>query len=282
MAEYKRNHYNTEALVKEFTERGAPFYLFDKNKPKEGVKRRNTGNVFWKSNIYVAPREDGGRDVSVERVFIKGIEDRALPVFSKIRDSVRSGKHFDLSPAEKKALDEFQILQFKRVPEIWEQVPHMVDQGGAVKLAIERIEAEVGPLNDDDRSELESQRVSRDIFLRARVGFIADEMPLSRFAFANRGLYVACVPDSRKAFVVGSCPQARLGGKGKPLIDHAVEMWLPISHDIAVSPGGDFGTVFVKTLNADEVRRLNKQITRQSRMIGGRSPELLHSLINAR
>lgn len=281
MADYKRNHYNTEALVKEFTDKDE-FYLFDKDKPEKGVAHRNARNVFWQSNIYVAPTADGGRDVSVERDFIKRIEDRALPIFSKIRSAVRNGRHLSLSRAKKSALDEFQILQFKRVPEIWEQVPHMVDQERAVELAIERIEAEFGPLNADDRRELASQRVRREIFLRARVGFITDEMPLSRFAFANRGLYVARVPDCRKAFVIGSCPQARKGGEGKPLIDPVVEMWLPISHDIAISPGGPIGTIVTRTLSAEQVRRLNLQIARQSRMIGGRSPELLQSLTHAR
>jgi hypothetical protein len=57
---------------------------------------------------------------------------------------------------------------------------------------------------------------------------------------------------------------------------------MPISHDVAVSPGGGMLDERLVNTSADGIRGINRATLLNSQVIAGRSPELVASLVGIR
>ena len=94
----------------------------------------------------------------------------------------------------------------------------------------------------------------------------------------NKGLRIGIIRKDTKSFVIGSNPILKMSH----LADTSSEFWLPIAHDIAITPYGSRHTEEISELEDQKVRSLNEKIFEQSTKIAGCSKKLLCSLSNKR
>ncbi|VAX18350.1 hypothetical protein MNBD_NITROSPINAE04-21, partial [hydrothermal vent metagenome] len=95
----------------------------------------------------------------------------------------------------------------------------------------------------------------------------------------NKGLGITRISSANKSFIIGSFPVLKLTNDGRThLSDPTVEAWLPIAHDIIVTPALEKGEEKLVALNDKSVRRLNMLFAKQSTTIAGRSEKLIRSL----
>jgi len=116
-----------------------------------------------------------------------------------------------------------------------------------------------------------------------KVGALRIGGPLVLEALGNKGLGVARVMSAKKSFIIGSFPILKLTNDNRAhLSDPTVEVWLPIAHDIAITPFFTKGKEKLVSIDDRNIRKLNEAITRQSTIIAGRSEKLIRSLISQR
>ncbi|RWN09484.1 MAG: hypothetical protein EOR94_29765 [Mesorhizobium sp.] len=113
----------------------------------------------------------------------------------------------------------------------------------------------------------------------AKVKALGRAAPRVVAALASRGLAIARIANPGSSFVIGSLPIVRLQDGKRTLDDPGVEAWLPIAHDVAVSPGGAANQEIFADIDNQNVDLLNQYVFRQSTEIAGRSRELLSSLV---
>ena len=104
-------------------------------------------------------------------------------------------------------------------------------------------------------------------------------------ALGQRGVCVAAIKRRNKGFIIGSFPVVKFTEPGRTsLLDPKVELWLPIAHDVAVSPGPfPAGRESVVEVKEDRhIRHINETIFRQSTTIAGLSEKLISSIANSR
>jgi hypothetical protein len=146
-----------------------------------------------------------------------------------------------------------------------------------LERAINTFESNSRSLTNDELAELQKQEVISRIRQNANEKALANAQGDALKSLRNKGLVVARVHNPNKSLVIGSLPvvirDSRKGTSG---------VWLPLSHDIAVSPGGGRGTERLIYLNDQILREINMTTYRQSTWIAGRSEQLLSSIARAR
>ena len=93
-------------------------------------------------------------------------------------------------------------------------------------------------------------------------------------------MLIAVISVPRESFVIGSCPIARFH-RGIPLTRPEVQFWLSIASDVSVSPYFACGREKCVEVRDPFVRKINREIFRQSSAIAGRSEKLIASLSRA-
>ena len=91
---------------------------------------------------------------------------------------------------------------------------------------------------------------------------------------------IAFISVPRESFVIGSCPIARFH-RGIPLTRRDVQFWLPIASDMSVSPYFSCGWEKCVEVRDPFVRKINREIFRQSSAIARRSEKLIASFSRA-
>ncbi|MGJ8560972.1 MAG: hypothetical protein ACSHX3_12115 [Litorimonas sp.] len=87
-----------------------------------------------------------------------------------------------------------------------------------------------------------------------------------------------------KSWIIGSSPHVRFSNGGTDsLYDLRTELWLPISYDIAVSPGPylapkEAGVFILDDTHHKVIQTFNNSIFRQSSEVASQSPTLLRAL----
>ncbi len=175
----------------------------------------------------------------------------------------------------------FLFHQWKRSPDVQRRFFAKFDQ--IVPEFVERFENEHRALTVEERAMLESPEMMQRIQNNVRVSSMADRGERVERALAMRGIAIAALHHPRKSFVIGTNPVVRFPPGGIPLTDPRVELWLPIASDVAVCSYGEPKSERIfPSLDAAQVRTLNRTIFEQSTVIAARSPELIASLARPR
>jgi hypothetical protein len=112
-----------------------------------------------------------------------------------------------------------------------------------------------------------------------RVNSLRERSPVIRDALEGRGLVFARVVNPKKSLILASRPVVKVTGSGTTILsDERVQAWLPISPNLAVSPGYKRTPEYVVDLTTTQVRLMNLAFAEQSTQIVGRSRELIASL----
>lgn len=282
MSEPKRHHYVPKVLLRNFVDEAGELFVYDKDVPLEGIRRRSPTMVLRELHLYTTVSATGERDSSQEQRYQR-LETSARPVLDKLIDAARAGRLPALVPAEKLLWDEFIYEQWRRVPEQHRSLYKESDWEAQIADAVKSLELRIGrALRSDELDQVAEFSVERRFRHGVLVGALGKQSTNALATLGNRGLFIGRAPVGR-SFVVGSRPIVRFRSPTSDrLDDHGVEFWLPIAHDVIVSPGAARGTEQMLDLDIAMVRKVNRAAWKQSSKVVAKSAQLLTSLLAQR
>lgn len=277
-----KHHFVPKLILRHFTDENGKLFFFDRRVPDIGVRPSTPTKIFRQNHLYSTIAPDGSKDPQLEGDISK-IETRADEVVTKIIDNVRRGLAPSLSDQEKMLWDEFTLLQWKRTPQSLEKYMNPDAANESIDQLIAEFEQHQRRLTQNEREQL-NQPGARDRLIQNIKVDVVRRRPNKSISFLNeRGIGIAVISNKDKSFVIGSNPIVKLNHPGRSHIsDHSTEVWFPISHDIAITPGLDRGSEIIVEMKDSNLRNLNLLIAKQSTVVAGRSKRLVESLIDPR
>lgn len=250
--------------------------MFDARHAERGVYCTQPKNAFVKRDLNAIKHADGSRNVALEGRF-SALEGDVKFVLDKIITAARARQLPGLSRREREVWDLFTYFQYKRAPDVYERIGVLADFESTVMSTLQEIEGQLGrQLTEFERAPLTCpqsiDRIKHNSMVVAR-GRIPPEM---FGALSSRGIAIGLISRPDKCFIVGDHPHIRT--QGIDLNDDRQEFWLPISSDVAVSPGGRTSVEQFVSIGRKHVHTFNKWIARNSNVIGARSKALVHNL----
>lgn len=280
----KRQHFIAQMLLRRFADENGKLFFFSKNFPAKGVLATTPRNLFCQNHIYTAEDKHGAMDVGLERSYAE-LEGLANGVIEKIVMSARRGGKPHLTAEERGIWDFFFYNQWKRVPDFHlkflatEQFNFKLKEAGAA------FAANVRPFTPSEERELQDPVWQERVKQNAKIHALTRASPRILAFLKGKGLGIAVIRNADKSFVIGSFPVVKLAHPGREHpADPTVEIWLPIAHDVAVSPAPvpSSEELLVEIHDDSPVRAINAAIFRQSTAIAGRSQKLIASLVRSR
>ncbi|WP_316359769.1 DUF4238 domain-containing protein [Devosia sp.] len=283
MSEPKRHHFVPQLLLRNFVNDDGLLFYFDKSAPYPAIRARSPKVVLNEWHLYTSVGSDGSRDVSQELAYSR-LENLAKPVIDKIIAAARTRQVPHLSTMEKRTWDVFLYEQWRRVPEVLKGLYSEEDWQRQINDAVLDIEAKIDrPLSADECAEVASFRDTARFRQSVLVKALGKQSRRTVGVLNSRGLSIGVAPQGR-SFVIGSKPTVRFSSPTSTRLDDpGVEFWLPIAHDVIVSPGSadpSYEQLFF--LDTPMVRKVNAMATGQSTKIVARSESLLRSLLRPR
>jgi hypothetical protein len=279
MADFKNNHYVPEMLLKRFMNVKRELFYFNKKKPEKSIEHRNPSSIFCVPNLYVDIDKTGKRDVSLESEVYSKLDNEANQVIEKIIVATRKSLLPQLSVEEKLIWDQFLFQQWQRTPDAQVEFNKTYSFEDEYRASLENFEKQVRPLNAFEKLIMDSALTKDRVHKSAHIQNLKRDNQMPVQVLGSRGLGIAKISNPETSFIVGSFPVVRLSYDGKTLADPTTEVWLPIAHDIIVTPCGKKHEEKLVELNSAKVRKMNELICKQSSEIASRSPELLCSLL---
>lgn len=278
MSSPKRHHYIPRMLLKRFSNEHGIFYVFDKRNPDKGVHKRKLENLFVERHLYTQVDAKGAKDVSVETEYLSSLESKASRLFKKLVFAARRGDAPCLTPVEKDICIEFFYCQHMRVPE----------RGGRTKEeAYQRSRRRIDFMSrfrSPQEGELPiayEDGTFRRLWKNARSEILRIENPVVIDVLSQKQIGVAVIrkPKPRRSFVIGSNPVLKLAHSNRAhLNDPAIDFWLPLSRDVAVSfCSGERDKIVA--LRDRHIESLNRNAFDQSAVIAGCTRELIEALL---
>jgi hypothetical protein len=280
MTEYKNNHYVPQWLLKRFMSDKGELFYFDKNRPEKPIQHRDPSKVFCEANLYVDIDKTGKRDVSLESEVYSELDNNAKLVTEKIVAAARKSLLPQLSDDEKLILDQFMFQQWQRTPDAQVEFNKAYNFEDEYRTSLEKYEKQVRPLNAFEKLIMDGALTKNRLHNSARILNLKRDDQVPVWLLGSRGLGIAKVSDSRTSYIVGSFPVVRLSYDGKTLADPTTEVWLPIAHDVIITPSGKKHEEKLVELDRAKVRKMNELICKQSSKIASRSREVLCSLLS--
>ncbi len=278
----RRHHFVPMLLLRNFVTTNGLLYAFNKDTPERGVFPVKPENIFVAKHLYSEISADGQKDDWLEKKY-SAIEASANQVIKKILSETRAGHTPSLSEKEKSDWNLFFYYQWKRVPDHHSQIGLVSSYEKTLRQAIKEFERQHRPITKKEKADLENPTTQKRMKQSALVKALADPGSEVQDILSKKGIGIARVTNPKKSFVIGSQPVVKFTHLGRAhLTDPSVEVWLPISSDIAVSPSPHEGRITVHNLKDGDVRYLNEAICRSSTMIAGRSAALVKSLARIR
>jgi hypothetical protein len=279
----KRNHFVPEMVSRRFADDSGRLFFFNKQFPEKGVLATTPKNLFVVGHLYTQLESDGTKDVSVERT-LAALESVADQIIKKIVTAARAGQEPNLTTDEKEIWDQFFFNQWKRVPDSHERSFTYSEFEEFVRTSLEKFETLVRPLTAEEREKMNDPKELARIRQNARARMVAKPGGETVKMLGSKGLLVAIIARPNKSFIIGSRPVVKLNYPGRAhFADPSVEVWFPLAHDVAVTPGLSQGTEKLAEMNEDrDIRGINEAIFKQSTAIAGRSPALVASLAGVR
>jgi hypothetical protein len=279
MAEFKNNHYVPEMLLKRFMSEGGELFYYDKRNPNKPIEHRNPSSVFCEKNLYVQVDKQKNRDTSLEKDIFSRLDNDSNLVIEKIVRASRNSELPKLSVEEKSKLDEFLFQQWRRTPDFEKTILTPTHIDNAFERTVSSFEETFGSLTPEKLAEIKSNPTRSRIVKGAKILALKKSNGDAMDALSKRGLGIVKITDAKKSFIIGSFPVVKCAFPDSPyLSDLSVEVWMPISHDVAITPWGIRGQEKLVGITSEDVRILNKMIFKQSSEIAGRAKALISSI----
>ncbi|HEV7305182.1 DUF4238 domain-containing protein [Ensifer sp.] len=274
----KRHHFVPEMLQKRFVNDQAGLWTYDSRRAESGVRADMPKNLFLEGHLYTHVAKSGAKDVSLEVDFSR-LEALADPLITKMIDAMSKNRRPLLTADERAVWDEFFLQQWRRVPDLRDELMSVEAYRDAIEEAIDDFSKNVRPVSDGEREKYLAADKMKSARNNLHITTLKSQSGIIRNALAGRGLIFARVTNPRKSLILASRPVVKVtSGAVKLLSDERVHAWLPISPDLAVSPGYYGGGTAVVDLTDGQVRHMNLAFAEQSRQIAGRSEALIKSL----
>ena len=281
----KATHYIPRFLLAEFANHKGFLFIFDKKMEK--LYEMTPQNAFLENHLTrMYDLESGEYSYEAEKI-LSDIESQAAPVVCKIINCARKRRNPGLSSIEREHWGLFYHSMCRRNPEFAEEMLKHDEQFDDVfYMACKRVLQQQG-MNVPSRERIDSHpilsKAKNHMKKNNKARFASGDHEFlqadaKRFA-REAGLLIAVIQQPRRSFVIGSHSVANV-----PRVrnrDRAHGAWLPIAHDVIVTPTSSPRIELVPLLdrNSDDfIRRINAASFRQSRFVAGRSESLLHSL----
>ena len=219
-------------------------------------------NLFVKSHLHTSVDSGGNKNVVVEELLAE-LEGPVSEVIDKIVDAARQQKTPDLTHAEKEAWCQYFYLQWRRVPEVRDQVLSKVVPE-ELKMQLSKYFGSIEEVN----------RNIKNVWVES----LPNSSKNVHSVLMNKGLGIVVAQNLEHSFIVGSHPTVKFSHPGRAhLSDSSVEYWFPLASDVAVSPCGG-RTERLALADGNVVQTINRYISRQSTVIAGCSRELISSI----
>jgi len=185
------------------------------------------------------------------------------------------------SERDREALSAFFIAQYRRSPDLHNTVAGRRHVEAAVAEIAAEWKAAGQALPGDQRSGVESERLTKRIRGNLLAANAADPLLTASAAMMQRGFVTGIIRLSRRSFVLGSTPFARFMSpqRRQDLGDPGAELWLPVAHDVALCSHGVPGlSRLLEIVRDGDVRKVNGSIVRASTVFASASRELVEAL----
>ncbi|KOF22562.1 hypothetical protein AC244_03330 [Ensifer adhaerens] len=253
----KRHHFVPEMLQKRFVNEQGGLWTYDSRRTENGVRADMPGNLFLEGHLYMHVGKDGVKDVSLEQDFSR-LEGLADPLISKMIDATAKNRHPLLTADERVIWDQFFLQQWRRVPDIRNDLMSVEAYRRAIEEAIDEFSKNVRPVSDDEREKYLAADKMKSARNNLHVNTLKSQSPVIRNALAGRGLIFARVVNPRKSLILASRPVVKVtSSTAKLLSDERVHAWLAITPSLAVSPGYYGAGTHIIDLTDDQVRLMN-------------------------
>ena len=292
----RRHHYIPKMLLKNFCDDGT-LWVGDRTNKK--IYQCTPENVFVKKDLYMRSSIDVPKnydekewlsDIIMSDEYEKTlsqIESDAAPAIRRIIEQTRCNQCPQLSPEDRNHWKQFMLAIARRTPESRARVmPESFDDifYEATKKVAEKDSYMGLPDKDSFYSDPRISKLKDIIKSNNDAMFAAGDHPrgweeVERFC-REQGLYAVVIGMPNRSFVIGSHGLAIVQSSYKN--DPAQGSWLPIAHDVAITPTSipDKEYFYRLDRNSDLViKRINRASAAQSQIIAGRSKALICSLM---
>ena len=273
----KKQHFVPQMLLNEFTDDAGWLHWARIQDPV--IRRARPAELFHKKHLYSTVSAAGAKDPVMER-FLSLLEFEAAQIIRVIIANVRAGRTPNLSPDQRSIWYFFFLVQWRRTPEnqrscmsdaeVTEMLHDILDK---VREKLPERASEIEALSQPEAIE----RTIRNVRVQSLLRLSTEVMDV----LERRSISILRITNPKKSFIIGSRPVVKMTSPGRTdLNDPSVEMWLPISSDIAMGAGQGGGAVDLHLLSdARPVRQLNEAIAAQSGTVAARSPALVRSIL---
>jgi hypothetical protein len=277
MSEPKRQHSVPEMLQQRFADACGLLWFFDKQRPELGVRATSPNNLFVRHRQYTLMHDDGTRTWDLEERYSK-MEGYMHVLVEQIVPRVLKGRYPLLPPTSRRLLDLFVYEQWRRVPEVYDQLMSEDEFSSLLRLTMDEYERLHQPLADVEREKFASKEYRKAERKRARVISLSRTNGSILKMLSAKGLFFARTPRKR-SFLLGSAPVVKLNppGPGK-LSDPQVEVWLAIDPSVAVVLAGNDADGHIVEMSDQGIRKINQIIARQCEIFAGRDEALVAAI----
>ncbi|MDP8245886.1 MAG: DUF4238 domain-containing protein [Candidatus Hinthialibacter antarcticus] len=273
----KKHHYIPKFILDNFTDKNG-YIHFSKTGISKSVEKSKPQNFFIQNHLYSSINESNEKDTSFE-IELSKIESEVSPVIRKIITSTRKKNLPNLYEDEKNKWDYFFYYQIKRVPEFYSKIVDNFEK--YLDYAIDTFEQTERPLEEYEKELIQDEEVKKRLKKNSTIVALGRNEKKVLDILNKRGLAILYIQKQNQSFIMGSNPAIRIPNHGKTrLDDDGVELWLPISFDIAISPSFTNPPEILQIAEMEEIRHINELSFKQSSIIAGKSPKLIQSLVN--
>ena len=266
----KRQHTVPRFLLNNFVDGNGKLHCFDRKRDR--AYATSSENAFVQSHMYTL-RKQGVVDSFTAEHALSEIEGKTARALDQVIVNARAGKAPNLAPLDKDLLDQFVLIQFRRVAERVNRLK-ADEQQNLMEEVIVAVERELP--NKDVRSvmaEIGLDRIFKNSWITSLAYQAPDWLP-------TKGLAVVHSPAGCDRLLIGSDP-VLLAGDDRRKPDG--EVILPIASDVAISLAMKRGEerLFVDNRRMKLVRMINSHVFRQSETVAAASGHILDRLVAA-
>ena len=269
-------------LIKNFCENGQVWVC---HKNEKRIFKVSPNNIFKENNSYASYDLDNFQVKSDKHeVTLSGIESDAAPVVRKIIAHSRCNEHPKLSLSERRVWKAFYCASCRRTPEFARKLLNLDGFDDVFHLVCEQLLHQTG-IDCPDKEVLAREvalRPAKDVVKQnTKARFASGDHPrlkahVERFS-RETGLMISVIRRPNRSFVIGS-HGISIVPRGK-----AIGGWLPIAHDVAVTPTAYADREILLALDNDHdqiIRAVNRASFQSSQFVAAISESLIRSLMN--
>ena len=272
----RRHHFVPAWLLRRFAAEDGFVWWWSRDLTAGNVLKQRPEGVFCRRDLNARLLDDGSLDQSVE-ITLGVMDDQIENITQKLLVQGRAGKPPNLTASDKRILDKFLFVQFKRSPE-WrtEEMEREVFRkltGAELPTGMPtRIDSSISP-------SLSSQ--ARNVLQNDYVESLLLDDPEVLNVLQEKGLLICRVPYGQ-ALVLGTSVVVSAGTGAGSLRENHRGLAFPLSSDILLYVGNSKDVRMVRKLSAEDVNKINEQVAAHCHGIAGNSEELVRSFVPPR